>query len=296
MVHPDWMRMDSPGLPSYPREYWAADWHKHFLGTDDARRTLTWKNRFTGVAPEIHNFYSSTENVLGTYAGSPTAALGESAFPISEVGSFAWVIQEKAKGRKIEVLALAHGGSDYAGWGFNLKDPENPSDPIHWKWWIDGGLLGGGSHRIRKNADEIDAPVPAILSRHPLFEPGWGRIGQHTRLFDPSPFYYRGPPWIRQLYDTTTETISGSIVAAMNRTQLLAEAIPALSLPVGANETLTFEERNYNMPVQFVNAAHWPRDIKEGTGISEWRHSDLRNVAYLYMTKLYDQLVFLSQP
>ena len=115
MAYEPWILED--GAENYPRELWAADWHKRFLGGSDARQTLTWKNRFADNAiPEIHNFYSSTEDVLCVWPGSPTAGIVQSALS-GNFGRFAWVVQEKAKGNKATLLGFDITGSDYGGWG-----------------------------------------------------------------------------------------------------------------------------------------------------------------------------------
>jgi hypothetical protein len=76
---------------------------------------------------------------------------------------------------------------------------------------------------------------------------------------------------------------------------LLAEAIPALSKPVGANNTSALDDRNFNMPAQFVIDPNvWPRGKQEGTGIALWHHSDMGQIAYPYLCRFYNQLVSIS--
>ncbi len=66
MAHPAWVSSTDPSQSYYPRQLWASDWYKLFLGTEDARQTLTWKNRFAKAInkTDMHSFYSSTEDVL----------------------------------------------------------------------------------------------------------------------------------------------------------------------------------------------------------------------------------------
>jgi hypothetical protein len=47
----------------YPTNLWAANRHELF-DSSDARSTLTRRNRFTNAVSKVHNFYSSTEDVL----------------------------------------------------------------------------------------------------------------------------------------------------------------------------------------------------------------------------------------
>lgn len=129
----------------------------------------------------------------------------------------------------------------------------------------------------------------------PLFKPGWGRWDHgHPTNVVVDTNYFDGPSWIFDLYARDT---GGSDVAAdpVKRAQLLAEAIPALSLPVGANETASLPSgRNHNMTAQYADQTHWPRGNKDPFEIPDWRHSDIREVSYLYLHRFYHQLVTIS--
>jgi hypothetical protein len=73
---------------------------------------------------------------------------------------------------------------------------------------------------------------------------------------------------------------------------LLAEAIPALSLPVGANRVTNFGTEGinqFNMPAQFADPNNWPRSPVGG--VAPWHHSDMHDVAYPFIYKFYNQLV-----
>ena len=48
------------------------------------------------------------------------------------------------------------------------------------------------------------------------------------------------------------------------------------------------------MPDLFTDKVNWPRRIEDG--IPLWQHSDMREIAYLYINKFYDQLASISQP
>lgn len=132
----------------------------------------------------------------------------------------------------------------------------------------------------------------AVLQRHPFFEPGWGVVGLGDRLVDVDAAHFCGPAWIMGLYTTS----GGNTIAAdpAKRAQLLAEAIPALSLPVGAHETSRLNDRNFDMASQFADSAHWPSPRGATDGIPNWHHSDMDQVAYPYLYKLYNQLVSIS--
>ncbi len=276
----------------YPEGYWASHWHELFPSTD-ARSTLTWRNRFRSAAGVVHNFYSSTEDVLGRFEGTVNGSILEN---LRAPGSFAWVIQEKAKGNKLNVLGLnlIHAGSDYGGWGFNLTDPLlDARDP---KWYFPFTNEVGTPGRRAKAPGEIGSPSiwSDALKRTPFFKTGWGRWDPNhpdQEVIDTN--YFDGPSWVYDLYRGTT----GNAIAAdpVKRSQLLNEAIPALSLAMGSNATSAFEERNYNLPSQYADAAHWPsaRGANVG-GVPNWHHSDMREVAYLYLYRFYDKLSSLS--
>jgi len=44
------------------------------------------------------------------------------------------------------------------------------------------------------------------------------------------------------------------------------------------------------MPDVFADSAGWPRPIDGVTGLPRWHHSDIREVAYLYLRGFYDEL------
>ena len=72
----------------------------------------------------------------------------------------------------------------------------------------------------------------------------------------------------------------------------LAKHVPALSSPVGGNPVLPTQRNNIDMndPVEGV-----PRPNKWGRNHpvfeDSWLHSDMKDVAYFYVFKLYEQLV-----
>ncbi len=85
------------------------------------------------------------------------------------------------------------------------------------------------------------------------------------------------------------------------RNQLLAEAIPALSLPAGANQvnniphTDDSTNRNFHMP-DFVAGTFWPSERGFDSSVANWHHSDIRVVAYPYLYQFFDQLVNIATP
>jgi hypothetical protein len=132
---------------------------------------------------------------------------------------------------------------------------------------------------------------------NPLFKDGWGTFNGNN----PSEIYvnadasqFTGPSWILGLYQPN----QGSTVASdpVKRNQLLAETIPALSKPVGANpcQNRFLSGKQFDMPAQFANPAHWPRPPQVGINTPVWHHSDMDQVAYPYLYNFYHQLVTIS--
>jgi hypothetical protein len=292
MTYSPWTLDNDHSTPNYPRSLWASDWYKQFQGGSDVRQTLTWKNRFVSAIPVIQSFYSSTEDVLGTYPGTPNSTMWASIS--GGFGPYAWVLQEKSKGNLASLFGLTVQGSDYGGWGFNPCDGYLPSYPVWYK-------LTGGGLREMKTPSDIGTVTQDLLNGsqfNPLFKNGWGTFNGNN----PSAIYvnvdtsqFTGPNWILGLYQPN----QGSVVAAnpAKKAQLLVQAIPALSLPVGANpcQNSALSGKQFNMPAQFVDSTHWPRDQQSGTGIPLWLHSDIDNVAYPYLYKLFKQIVLISQ-
>jgi hypothetical protein len=298
-----WVDTDGSATPNYPTPLWASEWYSLFPATDH-RSSLTWRNRFAKAVPVIHNFYSSTEEVLASYVGTPPDSILSILWNNRDMiqGRYAWEVQEKTKGRKLSLnwyIGFHHhlrAGSDYGGWGFNIFDGYLTSYPT---WYV--ALNCNCSRRVKTPA-EIGAVTQDLLdgSRYnPLFDNGWGAydVDNAAGIYvNNDTTYFTGPTWITGLYTTS----GGDTIAAdpANRAQLLAQAIPALTLPAGANSTSAFVKvKNFNMPAQFADAKHWPsaRGIDLPSSMPKWLHSDMNDVAYPYVHKLFDQIITISQ-
>jgi hypothetical protein len=99
--------------------------------------------------------------------------------------------------------------------------------------------------------------------------------------FAEAPVFLKNPPGM----------FTNSIPAAL-RNELLAKGIPALSPAAGKTflSPLT-SSRNFNMNTDFKpEGGTWPRDNNH-LYKQRWLHSDLKNLAYFYVHKLFDQLV-----
>jgi hypothetical protein len=89
---------------------------------------------------------------------------------------------------------------------------------------------------------------------------------------------------------------SGSTYAQANRNRILSDAIPALTLPVGANYVDKFapqngDDKNFNMQTSFKTG--WPAARSQPTDEEgyKWHHSDFDYVAYPFTYKLFNQIV-----
>jgi hypothetical protein len=82
--------------------------------------------------------------------------------------------------------------------------------------------------------------------------------------------------------DRMSSTNELNFVDADLRAKMLGDAIPAESFAAGANETGGVEN-NYNMQIDTPNG--WPRKD------FEWLHSDLKDVSYFYVHKLFIYLL-----
>lgn len=234
---------------------------------------------------------------MADYTGELPSTLGGVIWAPGHIGTFGWVFQEKGKGNRQNygiVSELTHLGSYYGGWGFNLTDPADPTDPIY--YFADGSVFGGGKRTPVAAVAGSTAPNwQAQFRRAPLFDPGYGPTSGTSRYIDPS--VLRGPTWIPQLYDTTADTTTGNGIAAVaaNRAQLLAEAIPSLTWCMGSHASTGLQSgRNFNLPT-LVDQVNWPRG-KPDNVTPEWRHSDMREVAYLYQYGVFDKIIAISKP
>ncbi|MFA7369057.1 MAG: hypothetical protein WC334_05365, partial [Kiritimatiellales bacterium] len=132
---------------------------------------------------------------------------------------------------------------------------------------------------------------------------GWGFSGMypaplrpiykdagHSQLTDEAlkqhPFFSQGLGYGQNLCDSH----NGSNFAAANRYELLAGFIPSRTLPCGANNVEEFHpqgqsDRNFNMNAASFLVNGWPR------GDGRWKHSDIREISYLYEYMVFDKFV-----
>ena len=125
-------------------------------------------------------------------------------------------------------------------------------------------------------------------------EGGWGFNPDHTvplsqngellkteytdeEMVTSPPFLPFAEDWLH-----STNAVTSAQVAEV-RDRILADGIPALTFAAGANAVDVFGDAgNYNYQAATPNG--WPRT----TGV--WRHSDLKDVAYFYVWKLFEKI------
>jgi hypothetical protein len=270
LVHTDWA--------SYGTNLWASYWHNLFP-TNDGRSQLTWNNRLAAGLQNaaVYNFYSSGEEVLRAYPNISTPSLvgfgGEqilqSVFGTLPIASYLWNMQELLKGRSPLNDVL---GSDHGGWKFN--------DAAY------------GTNSII-NSSSFTHMSPAAAALLPAAELQTNAFWDVTDFIGQTPFN-----WTQ---DLNLYGSIGSGYAKLYRNRLLSDAIPALTLPVGANSVskLTpFGQPNRNFDMQSVYENGWPAgrpQLQVGNpAAGEWHHSDFQQVAYTFTYKLFDQFVTIG--
>ena len=204
------------------------------------------------------NCYSETEDVVG----NPK----HKAFTVQEP---VWVMQEYMKG-----TSLIHGANLLppfshiaceGGWGRNA----------HYPLWCASGSTLGLSDLTRED-----------VIVNPLFTP------------------FRNES--ERMSSTNLFSAADAAATPQLRARFLADAIPAESHAAGANAFRRgIVDDNIRMDTSgddgcMANVDKWPRDrteeIEDDDGnvvgnILHWEHSDLKNLAYFFVYKLYDQIV-----
>ena len=139
-----------------------------------------------------------------------------------------------------------------------------------------------------------------------VFNPGWNVIGGNGQYVRRSPAQaalipaadLKTNPFFAHFANTTLlDANLGSAEAAIydERARVLSEAMPALTNPAGANpvdlfepEEPTGESRNINM-MTLQNG--WPQERGDD---QDWKHSDIRELAFLYSYKVYERITELG--
>lgn len=109
--------------------------------------------------------------------------------------------------------------------------------------------------------------------------------GIQATLLKETPFFLKGNETV--LFDK----ILGSNYAFQHKERLLADAIPARTLAAGKKEVQAFKDLkiDLNMQSKFktdkAGVIYWPSSRNP----MNWRHSDLREVAYSYIFLIFNE-------
>ena len=75
------------------------------------------------------------------------------------------------------------------------------------------------------------------------------------------------------------------------RARFLGDAIPATSFAQGANAASPkLGWTNLSLPELADHLEAWPRGAPKN-GVCEWHHSDLKNLPYFYVHKIFEKIV-----
>ena len=293
MVHPAWKTNNDTEL-AYAEKSFASKWYKFFAGTNDPRGALTWQSRFGSVSTRTRciNLYSSKEEVLNTDLAE---LRGEHPHLIDVKGylpwvdstpdvaldrEFIWVRQEMQKGKLhwfTNLLGLTNVFDDHGGWGnpgggrsgpslqqsLSLTNAEFVADPYFQNF---------------NNTDSVPAGMWVDVQNW-IYQPVGTDITQHLIT----------PPFAPNTTD----------IMIFRHAKLLAEAIPALSVPAGGHAIIWPDQTPVSLNIDMsadtsiADLAHrWPSAAgdREGKG-KRWLHGDYKDVAYLYVKGLYNYVV-----
>lgn len=273
----------------YPEDSWASEWHTLF-GASDHRRELTWRNRCTGAVDRVssaYNFYSSSEEVL---------RVNENEWgywqAIKPAGCNSWQIQELYKGQNRWLPEwIAGGSSPYCGWGLT-KNGSSTNVFIGFPFWIPEIR---SPEWVAQQLANNSSGYKAALRRDPLF-----RSEPQILFSSDGSAFVNGKV---NLYKSLLDYAPDSVGEVRIRDYLLAKAFPARTRPMGSAPIapgLRWTD-NYDMASSDqVNEnglmLHgWPRTTKYND-LPEWRHSDFKDVAYIYVQELYKTWVQICEP
>jgi hypothetical protein len=247
-------RMVHPDWSGIASGFWASKWF-NVWPSDDARNALTWNNRFSNFgSTALYNFYSSGEEVLRADPNSPPAGLVTTFFSAAlNYFSGHSGVYSWAWQEKLKGRMSFSGvvGSTHGGWGFNDN--------------LDSGYV----YFVNKLRTHIP---PAVLINSVIQTNAFFDMSVDTSMF--------------------TADTSGNDYAKENRNRILSDAIPALTLPIGANAVSVIgATHNFNMQTEFEIGNNWPAERLASDEGNNWHHSDIRDVAYPFNYKVFDQIV-----
>lgn len=94
------------------------------------------------------------------------------------------------------------------------------------------------------------------------------------------------------LFSADASMASNKAAEPKVRYDLLARGIPALSYAAAANKIVAFtDDRNFDMELKGRDFDAWPVEGHEGDRAGKWVHSDFKNVALPYVSKMYQDMI-----
>jgi len=288
MYNADW-RFPSGMDNQYKPSLWRSEHYRLFSGdANDERRNLTWRNNFDRVRNDkTFIFYARTDEAFrpvdvsiqgidsyqsannypdGRQNSSPFIALIKNWYDgLSDpevLGTYAFSFNELLKGTEMTSLVV-NTDSKFGGWGFNT----NTIDGYH-NYHCEETIEGKFCSFIKP--DEANVLDLQSLKSRPLFNKN---------------------PNDAALYSDVT--VDKSILPTFLRERLLANEIPALTFAAG-HRGVSAVAKNVDIRERYLRSvvgAPWPRP----TSTYEWRHSDIFNVGYPYLYRLFDDWVKLSK-
>jgi hypothetical protein len=210
----------------YANRLFASDWWQLF--TNDYRSTLTWSNRLANLRNvDVYNFYSSGEEVLRWDPADPPAGV--------------------LSGGLSELLNYWLEGVPFGTYAWVWQE-KGKGTALH-DWFI--GSTHGGWKFSYYWRDSFGNPLSPSIMNDTL-----NSILQYQPMFS-FPSSMNGQP------DDDLLGAGASAYAQAHRDRILSDAIPALTLPVGANSVTILDQpnnpHNFNMTSgDFENG--WPAE------------------------------------
>ena len=110
------------------------------------------------------------------------------------------------------------------------------------------------------------------------------------------PFFNASGPHTA-IYDSNQATASAHAGNYLNRAEILARMIPALTQAAGKVENQNQSnllKGQFNMQTSFQTG--WPRErLANDKLLNNWFHSDLIDIAYIYTSRLYNSFVEIGK-
>ena len=247
-----------PEWRGYTNACWSANWHRLFSDTtNDARAQMGWANRFQNAlanATEVFNYYSSGDSVFTEMDDVPSLLSDATRWGI---GWFLWVIPYPT----VEFTFENHCWQKQEV----LKGMATVAGTLSGGWgfnvWQEYDAQLQEWKGVRYSPEGVAAAIAnSSITNRPAFD-----VSDAAELMNPN----------------ATED---DVFLA------LAKHVPALSHPVGGiRVTLGNRIENHDLNSVGTYRNGWGRShpIYEDA----WLHSDMKDMAYFYVCKLYEQLV-----